>query len=111
VRKPVVQLLIVLLVCSNLTWSAQSAVPAPDQHDVVLSWPTDGSLADICHDGGPVDPTPHTCDHGCHAGAHWLGLPTTLASLPAHAEGLMPGRRSGPYRSWTSKPPVPPPNA
>ena len=110
-HKPIARILIVFMLCGNLAWSAQLQLPDLQHDDAAPSVLVHGCGADPSDHGQAVDLTDHACDHGCHGGAHCLGLPTTCgwpsATRTRSASGLLPAL----YRSWASEPPCPPPNA
>lgn len=102
-RRLIARCLIFSLLFANLAWAADVHAEAFFGHEA--GWSQD---ADHSPDTGPAA---DTCDHCCHGGAHYTGMPAESAGMIGVVAAQAADPCIDPYLSFAVPPPTEPPIA
>ena len=106
------KILIPFILFANLAWAADmdEAGSASGTEEVQTSLNVMDGSGDRAGDDNLQGAKMVFCDHCCHGGLHYLGLPAGVSHLFPDRVSSLPLAVTAGYRSRDLEPPLPPPN-
>jgi len=108
-HRPIAAIVALFLLFANLAWATDLEEFGVTPGDDVVAWAgcADSGQAggESGHDGGQKAP----CDHCCHGGGHYLGLPSSSLDARADAGPARPAPHMSALLDRDREPPLQPP--